>query len=194
MSITVEDGTGIAGAVSYVSAQTVADYATARGLTFDPAAAGAEGACVRATEYIDATYMGRFPGIPTFGRLQGLQWPRVGAYVRVPDNGRFNALFYGGGRYYDYEFLDGLYYIPNNVVPREIIKATCEGALREIIKPGALTPDLKRGGAIQRVKAGSVEVEYSGSAPAGTSFQSIGLALASLLMPSSSFSGRAVRG
>lgn len=204
MSLTVEDGTGRPNADSYVSVDDATAYHAARGNTGwatagssdggqSPASfAAQEAALRRATTFIDATYRGRFPGYPLKGRAQALEWPRSGAYVVVPDNGRSEGLLYHGNR--EYAFVDGIYQIPTNQVPREINAAVCEAALRELVKPGSLAPDLKRGGAIKSAGAGSARVEFFGGAPATTTFQAIDLALAALLMPARSFNGRAARG
>lgn len=196
MTLIVEDGTGILGAESYVSAASAVAYWSARGyavaLTAD---ASVESALRRATMFLDATYRGRYPGYRTFGRVQGLEWPRVGAFTLTPDNGRSDAwLTFGPESYTNSEYTQGYDYIPANQVPREIIAATCEAALREVTELGSLAPDLERGGAITMLKAGSVEVQYGSAASATTSFQTIDLVLASLLLPSSPFGGRAVRG
>lgn len=194
MAFVVETGAGLSDATSYVSVADADAYHTDRGnavwLTAETDAK--QHALVRATAFIDATYRGRFSGYPAMQRLQAREWPRTGAFVRIPDNGRSDAFFYG--RNYGYTYLDGVYYVPSNQVPREVIAATCEGALRELTQPTALAPDLERGGAITRIKAGSVEIAYSAAAAATTTFQAIDLALASLLMPASPYGGRAARG
>ena len=63
MALTVEDGTGLVGADSYVSVADCETYCDARGLTFSGAAtADKEAALRRATASIDAMYRSRFPG------------------------------------------------------------------------------------------------------------------------------------
>jgi hypothetical protein len=202
MALIVEDGTGKADAQSYVDVAGADAYHAARGnaawatstaedgtATTRPAEER-EAALLRATAFIDATYRDRFPGYRARGRAQALEWPRVGAFTLVPDNGRSAAFLPGQ----DHLFRSGVDAIPSTEVPREIVAAVCEAALREAAEPGALAPDLERGGAIKRLAAGSVEIEYAGGAPASTTFQAIGLALASLLLPANPYSGRAVRG
>jgi hypothetical protein len=173
MTLVVEDGTGVALANAYVTLDEVSEYAAARGLTFptSPSTDG-EAAIVRATAAIDAMYRGRFSGYRTHGRLQALAWPRSTSYDA-------EALV-----------LDG------DEIPIEIKQATCEAAVRELASPGAMTPDLERGGSIRRLKAGSVEIEYGGNASAHTVFTTIDGILAALLSSSSTstFSGVAVRG
>lgn len=114
-------------------------------------------ALVRASSWIDATYGLRFPGTRAGGREQVLAWPRVNASDASGE------------------------VIADDEVPAEIERATYEAALREIIAPGSLSPDLKRGGRIKSVGAGSARVEYMDGAPGGTVFTSIEGILASLV-------------
>lgn len=193
MPLIVETGTGLPDAEAYASAADADAYHQARGNVGWSGEPGAkEAALRRATAFIDATYRARFPGYPTNGRGQALEWPRQGAYVTIPENGRSGASLDGRQGYGG--LLSGTFYLAADEVPREIIAATCEAALRELAEPGSLAPDLERGGAIKSLRAGSVGIEYAGNAPAGTAFQALDLALAGLLMPASLYSGRAVRG
>jgi hypothetical protein len=150
MPLIIEDGSTPAGANSYASLDTIFTYADAHGLVFaaSPSTLG-EQAAVRATSAIDATYRGRFPGYRSSGRLQSLEWPR--------------------GQAYDVEGL----LIDGTEIPQEIIDATCEAAIRELASPGSMMPDLERGGSIQRLKAGSVEIDYGANASARTVFTMI---------------------
>ncbi len=69
-------------------------------------------------------------------------------------------------------------------VPDEVVYAICEAALRELDVPGSLTPDLKRGGDIKSVQAGSVGVTYMDSASAQTVFTKIDGLLSDLVFSS----------
>lgn len=165
MALTVEDGSIVAGANSYVDLTFASEYFAARGTTWpaaSPANADAEAALVRATAYIEAKYGASFSGSRVAGREQPLLWPRTGAEDRDGEP------------------------IPEDEIPVELKNAVCEAALREYTTPGSLQPDLERGGAIQRVKAGSVEVEYRGDASANTVFAAIDRAIAPLIAASSS--------
>jgi hypothetical protein len=170
VTLIVEDGTAKADAESYVPVATFKTYATAHGLAYasytDPQI---EAALRRGTSYID-TFRNRFYGYRLKLREQALEWPRAGA-----------------------QDADGIYIGPNEI-PVEIIEATNLAAYREMVTPGTLEPDLKRGGAIKSVSAGDVSVEWFGNASALTIFTAIDKALARLLMPSNMYSGRAVRG
>lgn len=138
MTLIVETGSGSASSESYVSASDCASYATARGLTFPASPAdAAEAALRRATAYMDNTYRTRFPGQRKHFRLQALEWPRVGV---VDMNG---------------------FPISADEIPIEIVRATCEVAIRELADPGSMSPDVVPGEVSRRMKAGSVEIEYA---------------------------------
>lgn len=156
--LVVEDGSGVAGANGYCDIDVVATYADSHGLTFggSPSQLG-EQAIVRATASIDAIYGTRFTGWRTNGRDQNLAWPRSDAF--------------------DAEGIS----IDSDEIPQEVINATCEFAVRELAEAGSTNPDLARGGAIKRLKAGSVEIEYGGNAIAATVFNVVDGILAPLL-------------
>lgn len=146
MAIVVEDGSGIVDAVSYATAAVADAYHSARGnsaWTGDTTAK--EAALIRATTYVDGVYRLRFLGhIATL--TQGLEWPR--AYAWTSDRG----------------------ILPSNAVPRAVIHATCECALREIEAPGSLSPDFVPGEQVVSETVGPLSVDYAGSAgsaPAG---------------------------
>jgi hypothetical protein len=159
MPLTVEDGSVIAGADSYVETDEADAYHSARG---NSAWAGSstvkEAALRRATAYIDMAYRARFPGVKREGRAQPLQWPREDAIdVRGEE-------------------------IADDEIPQEIKDAVCEAALREIVEAGSLMPDLDRGGQIKSIEAGSVGITYVDGAPVKTSFQIIDGILGDILM------------
>lgn len=185
-ALVVEDGSGLANSDSYVSVADAVAYATARALAFsDTDDAAASAALRRSTAWIDSTYRTRFTGYRTYRRAQALEWPRVGAYVYIPNNA--SDMAYAGGYDPAYD------YLATNEIPVEIINATCLAAVRELANPGTLTPDLKRGGAIKSLKAGSVDIEYAGTASPLTTWTVIDNALSGLLR-SVATGVRAVRG
>ncbi len=172
--LVVEDGSGLPDAESYVSTADCVAYATARGLTFTPDAAG-EASLRRATAYIDNTYRTRFPGQRRRFRLQALEWPRVG----VVDMSGFP--------------------IASDEIPTEIVRATCEVAVRELASPGSLSPDVTPGKVQKRVRVeGAVEVEYAvgggGVASQQVNSPVIDGILAALIGTGAAFTASAVRG
>jgi len=74
----------------------------------------------------------------------------------------------------------------NNDAPDEVKFAIVEAARRELAKPGSMSPDLKRGGAIKSVGAGSARVEFADGAPAETTFLAIERLLSGLISTTSS--------
>ncbi len=77
MALTVEDGTGIAGANSYVSLATALIYHTDRNNVAWLLASDTQrtAALIAATFYVDRMYLHRWPGVKTTAS-QSLQWPR----------------------------------------------------------------------------------------------------------------------
>lgn len=169
MAIIVEDGTGIGTANAYVSGAACAAYAADRGLQFTANASG-DAAIIRASAWIDGEYRTRYPGVRQKYRLQGLEWPRIGASDR-----------------------DG-YYIATSTVPIEVLNATCEAAVREQSDPGSLSPDLERGGVVQSLTAGSVGIVYGAGAVPNTIFQVIDNIMAPVVGGSSGMFGKVSRG
>lgn len=147
----VEDGTGLAGADSYLSEAEFEAYAEARGYTIP--SGDVEAALVRASDWIDARYGRRFPGVRVNGRNQGRAWPIYGGYDRSGTA------------------------IADDAVPVEIKRATAEAALRELENPRSLSPDIvpisTSGGAIKRVSKQigplKTETEYTEGATVGSS-------------------------
>lgn len=99
----------------------------------------------RASDWIDTTYRGAFPGYKVGRRDQEREWPRYDAVDAAGDA------------------------IPVDEVPSEVLHATYEAALRELSSAGSLMPDFVPGAAIKREKVGPIETEYLG----GTSATSV---------------------
>ncbi len=172
VTVTVENGSVVTGANSYLSVADWKLYAAQRGWDYSAYSNDLIGsALIRATSWLDATYRARWPGVRASGREQSLAWPRSSAYD------------------IDEEV------IADDEIPLEVVDALAEAAWRELASPGSLSPDLDRGGDIRRIKAGSVELEYSGTASALTTYTVIDRILLGLLStPSSSgFTGTTVR-
>src|SRR5688572_21568020 len=121
MALVVEDGSGVAGAESYQAIADIAAYAAKRGLVFPTAGAAeplAEAAARRASTWLDAAYRSRLPGARLMGRAQGLEWPREGAVDAAGHD------------------------IANDEVPTEWLSAHSEASVRELARPGSLSPDV----------------------------------------------------
>lgn len=80
MALTVEDGSGVADADTYIDLTYASAYHTKRGHTAWAAASTGEQeiALVRATDYIETRWGSRFKGYPEFAETpQALSFPRV---------------------------------------------------------------------------------------------------------------------
>lgn len=145
--MTVEDGTGLADANSYISLADADGYHAEVGNTewSDATASDREAALITATRWLDSRYRTRWIG--TRGsRAQALDWPRWDAF----DADRYQIVG----------------------VPREVQHATAEAALF-VIQGEDLNAPLERGGAVVREKIGPIDTEYATGAPAGTVYPSV---------------------
>jgi hypothetical protein len=175
MTITVENGTGLSTANTYVSENDATTYHLDRDNDDWHAYSGTEdkeAALVRATAAIDGMFRSSFPGYKKLSRDQSLEWPRS----------------------YAYDIEGNL--IDSDSLPRELVQATCEAALRELQDPGCMAPDLERGGDVRRMKAGSVEIEYGAGSQARTAYTILAQILGPILTQNatSSMFGSSSRG
>jgi hypothetical protein len=108
MALIVEDGSGKSDAQSYVSVTDADDYHANHSASTDWSGADTadkEKALRLATQWLDATYHGRWKGV-RFSADQALDWPR------------------------DSVELDG-YVLSVSDLPQQLLDATCEMALKE---------------------------------------------------------------
>lgn len=159
MSFTVEDGSGVAGANSYLSTAAADIYWADRNNAGWAAASvlEKEAALIAASQYLDATY--RWKGRKG-GSGQGLDWPRSGV---VDEEG----LSVGG-----------------NALPAGLTAAAAELALEALSE--RLLPGQARGGALKResvrVDAIAEEQEYFEGAAGGRSFPLVDRLLTGLIV------------
>ena len=169
MALTVEDGTGLVGADSYVSVADCETYCDARGLTFSGAAtADKEAALRRATASIDAMYRSRFRARDASIAIRRL-------------NGREPALLMLTASSF------------RMTLSPSRLRWRHEGRRSRTGRGGSMLPDLERGGAIKSISAGSVSIEYGASAKPGTAMQIIDGILAGLIGSAARYSGEAKR-
>ena len=138
MALIVADGTNYKTANAYVSVADADAYHTLRGnaaWTGDNQAK--EDAIIRATDYMDSLM---WMGLRRYNRDQLLDWPRSGVY---DDEGNT---------------------IKDTEIPREIPDACAEIALREIVTPGVMQPDVVSSQAVSREKIDVIELQYAKSA------------------------------
>jgi hypothetical protein len=120
MTLTVTPGDATAD--SYATITGAGSYHSALGnATWTGTDADKEAALRRATAWVDGRYAARWPGTPTYGRDQALDWPR--SYAADADGNVIDA----------------------TTIPAEVVAATCEAALRELVSPGSLSPDVTPG-------------------------------------------------
>src|SRR6266478_5081537 len=90
-AIVVEDGTGLPNANSFASEGMLNTYCSDHAITIPNGDARA--ALIRATQYIEGNYRGRWPGARVKYRgLQSLSWPRFGAYANDESRINYSAL------------------------------------------------------------------------------------------------------
>lgn len=140
MTLTVEDGTGLANADAFVSLEDCDDYCTAQGLTDWTSATRSpadddEAAIRRATTWLSNSFT--WKGSRVNGRAQALAWPREDV---VDDEGEDVA---------------------EDEVPIEVEQATCIAAAYERANPGGLTPSVTMVDRVKREKVDVIEVEYA---------------------------------
>lgn len=138
MALTPEDGTGLTNADALVDLATVDAYHTALGnATWTGTDALKEESIRRASNFLNNSF--KWKGYPKSGRDQAMSWPRYDVVDR-----------YGYG-------------VSSDSVPLEIKNACAEIALRELVTPGSMNPDVTPSETVRRAKAGPAEVEYSNS-------------------------------
>lgn len=137
MALTVEDGTGVAGAdaldtLAAVSAHFAA-YAEPTGWSA-ASDSDKEAAIRRASSWLSSYF--RWKGSRVDGRSQGLAWPRSG--VTDCDG---NA-------------------VPTDEVPIEVKRALYAATSFEFLTPGGLTPTVTPAQQVRRQKVGPIEREF----------------------------------
>lgn len=134
MTFTVEDGTGLTTATSYVSVADADAYFEQLGVTgWVGTTTDKETALNRASEYMDARFGARYIGLK-LTTAQALAWPRYG----IPD---FDPA----------------------VLPANLIRACCQYALRALVAelaPDLVFDESGLSRNVKRQKVGPIEIEY----------------------------------
>lgn len=159
MTLTVEDGTGLATADALISVSDAAAHHSARGTTTWLAASigDQESAIRRASAYLMASF--RWRGWPINGRDQAMPFPRSGLTDR-----------YG-------------YAIDSDSVPREIKAACAELAEAERASPGAMNPTYTASERVKTETFGSVSFTYDLSRTDAESIRPVLLGVRDLIGP-----------
>ena len=139
MALNVEDGTGLPNADSFVELVDADAYHALFGNDDWASASTAdkESAIIRSTFYLTNGFS--WEGDKINGRDQALSFPRSGLT--------------------DSEGYD----VASDSVPKEIMDATYELAIRELLSPGSLNPDVTPAEGVKREKIGEIEIEYVNS-------------------------------
>jgi hypothetical protein len=153
----VEDGLGIPGAGSYASVAELAGYRSVTGVAVPVGTveAALEVALRAGTAYLEYRYAWLWPGVRR-SMEQGLSWPRAGAMDR-----------------------DGYALVG---VPAGLVRATCEAALMELVRPGMLWESLNANGTIRAESEGGVRKEYERGMPGVRAFGAIHAQVVSFLV------------
>lgn len=132
MALTVEDGTGVAGANSYASLATLRAYASARGVTLPADDAALEAFALLGMDYLEGL-RGRYQGAKT-DPTQPLQWPR---YPVVIDGADF----------------------PSDAIPVELVNALCRLCIEQ--HAGVDLSPTRTGAFIIEDTTGPITTKYS---------------------------------
>lgn len=155
----VENGTGLITANSYESENTFLAYWDLVNPDWDYSGFSDDeilGALIRATTYIDNRYRGRWPGVTLKGRLQALAWPRMGSPQSFIDQWGVQQFLITATFATDADGND----IDSASVPREVVAACAECAMREVVAPYVLTPDKVSQRTLSESISGAVSVTY----------------------------------
>lgn len=142
MTLTVENGTGLAGADAFPSLVAFKAYCDKRGYSYTTDELINQ-AIVRATAFMSDSFGWagwRVKGRNATGGAQALSWPRYGV---IDDAG---------------------YSVPSDSVPVEVIEATIEIAILELATPGIMTPSYTPSERVKSEKVGKLAIEYDLSA------------------------------
>ena len=133
ITITVEDGSGVAGANSYVSVADARTYAANRGIALPADDDELAAMLIQASDYLEAQEC-RYQGDRT-SSTQALAWPRTGVVLNGDD-------------------------FPTNVIPQSLIGAQVQLAIA--INAGFdLQPNISPQDYVTREKVGPIETEYA---------------------------------
>lgn len=172
MALTVEDGTIVPGAQSYVSAADATTYHAARlNTAWTGTDAVKEAALRKAAAYLDGKHRRRWKGQRTSPTVQEMEWPRSG--VRIVD--AFTGDWPPSG--FDSEYYG---FLASDTIPQRLKDAQCELALRALAAD--LAPDFD--GAVKSQTVDVISTEYfPGAGPGSKTYQIVDHLLSDLLNP-----------
>lgn len=173
MAFKAEDGSAYADSNSYASVAQADTYHADRGNTAWASAttSNKQIALIKATDYLERHYRGRYKGKKKTD-TQALSWPRFAVYL---DGTGAEYVVPGVGT-----SIDGSL-IPDNVVPKEVIYACAEAALRAL-SYSDLQPDVEVGAqGVSSETVGPISVSYSGDFNPDRKYPAVEQAIAPVL-------------
>lgn len=166
MALTVEDGSGVTGANSYVTVEEIKAFCEARGLSLPTPDTAIEVFAVQAFDYVES-YRTRYQGMKTLPS-QRTQFPRSGVVI------------------------DG-YYLPTNEIPWQLKDAQCQATFEA--SETDLMPNSSAGIKKEKVDVLEVEYQDApGGVAASPSFPKVDSLLQPLLNVGGGWRPSVVRG
>ena len=158
MALTVETGSGLSTSDALASVSAADAYHAALGnAEWTGADADKEAAIRRATSFM--CHALAWAGLRSHGRSQALAWPRSGCLD-----------------------IEG-YGIASDVIPIEVTNACAEIAMRELVSPGSMSPDVVIADSVKREKVGPIETEYTAAAQSAVAHRPTLLLVREMLAP-----------
>lgn len=147
MALTIETGSVVAGADSYISTTDATSYATARGVTLSASGSGLEVLCRKAYDWLRDERQLWWRGTRQSVSQTG-SWPRTGAVQR------------------------GGLTVPDNTVPQAVKDAQCQLVL--LLDSGEdIAPNFSRGGQVASRSVGPISTSFFQGAPADTLYSTV---------------------
>jgi hypothetical protein len=160
-TLVVEDGSGVAGANSYVSYDDAMAFAALRGFSLGPDQATAEINLIQAADYLEAQrnrYQGwktNDPAVFVPPEVQPLQWPRTWVFIDAVGQASYWQLLNG------YENITWVVSnpFPNDAIPIELINAQI--VLAKNVADGVTLMPTQNGPFVTMQKVGTLEKHFS---------------------------------
>lgn len=195
MALIVEDGTGLTQADAYFSVAIFRSVVASYGLDRQAILGGADPdwftnapddkleVSVRyGTQYVDLAVGDNWVGHRT-NPEQALAWPRTGAYYSYSVGAGATPIMYSAGpassyytgrRSYSYMgveafigsgLLGNMDVIPRSTIPNRVVRAAVMAAIRDLVTPGSLMPDVAGGRDVISESVGPLSVSYASNRP-----------------------------
>lgn len=160
-TLVVEDGSGVAGANSYVSYDDAIAWAALRGYSIGADQTTAEQNLIQAVDYLEAQrsryqgYKTNDPDIFIYPAVQPLQWPRTNVWIDEPGQISYWGLLNG---YENITFVTGQPF-PIDAIPVELINSQI--MLAKNVSDGITLQPTQNGAFVTFKKIGTLEKHFS---------------------------------